>query len=149
MLKAEKNIIGVDVNQVKLTSLAHIHGQSQLTDKLNVHLNAYFKTNPNNKNSYSSFGPLILTGPTGVGKTMTAKIIHAELGNINLIETNGVTVNQKTELYSILLNADESTTVFIDEAAGLNTQSQLILLTALSERTLRVPTGQITTILFR
>ena len=40
----QKNAVGVDVNQVKLTSLSHIHGQPQVTDKLNVYLSAHFNT---------------------------------------------------------------------------------------------------------
>ncbi len=137
----ERNIVKVDVNEIKLTSLSHIHGQPQVTDKLNVYLSAHFNTQSGFNNSDSPFGPVILTGPSGTGKTMTAKAIHAELGNLNLIETNGVTMNTKAELYTILLNANENTTVFIDEAHGMNAKTQLILLTALSERTLRVPAG--------
>lgn len=137
----EKNVVGTDVNQIEITSLSHIHGQPQVTDKLSVHISAHFSTKSSSKNSESFFGPVILTGPTGTGKTMTAKAIHAELGNLNLIETNGVTMNSKSELYSVLLNADENTTIFIDEAHGLNFQTQLIFLTALSEKTLRVPAG--------
>ncbi len=136
-----KNGVGVDVNQMKITSLSHIYGQAQVTDKLSVYLSAHFNTQSGSNNSDSYFGPVILTGPSGTGKTMTAKAIHAELGNLNLIETNGVTMNTKAELYTILLNANDNTTVFIDEAHGMNSKTQLILLTSLSERTMRVPAG--------
>ena len=84
---------------------------------------------------------VILTGPSGTGKTLVAKAIHAELGNLDLIESNGVTINKKSELFSVLLNADSNTTVFIDEAQGMNSKSQHILLTALSEKKLYVPAG--------
>jgi|GEM_PF-1911086 len=53
--------------------------------------------------------------PTGTGKTMVAKALHAELGNLRLTQTNGKTVNNKLELFSILINADENTTIFIVE----------------------------------
>jgi len=136
-----KNITGTDVNQVKLTSLSHIHGQPQVVNKLNVYINAHFNNRSESKNADSSFGPVAFYGPSGLGKTITAKAVHAELGNLHLIETNGVTMNAKAELYTILLNADENTTIFIDEAHGMNFKTQLILLTALSERTLRVLAG--------
>jgi len=136
----EKNV-GVDVNQVKITSLSHIQGQPQVVNKLNVHISAHFNNRSESKNADSSFGPVAFYGPSGTGKTMIAKAIHAELGNLNLIETNGVTMNTKAELYTILLNADDNTTIFIDEANGMDFKTQLVLLTALSERTLRVPAG--------
>jgi Holliday junction resolvasome RuvABC ATP-dependent DNA helicase subunit len=72
---------------------------------------------------------------------MVAKALHAELGNLRLIETNGVTVNNKLELFSILINADGDTTIFIDEAQGMNPKTQHVLLTALSEKKLYVPAG--------
>jgi len=70
---------------------------------------------------------------------MVAKALHAELGNLKLIETNGETVNNKLELFAILINADDSKTLFIDEAQGMNSRAQHILLTALSEGNLYVP----------
>ena len=73
---------------------------------------------------------------------MVAEALHAELGNLKLIQTNGVTMNNKLELFSILIHADENTTIFIDEAQGMNSKTQYILLTALSERRLYVPAGQ-------
>jgi Holliday junction resolvasome RuvABC ATP-dependent DNA helicase subunit len=136
----EENSVGTDVNQIKLTSLSNIHGQPQVTNNLNVHINAHFNIQSESKSTGSFFGPVLLTGSSGTGKTMTAKAIHAELGNLHMIETNGVTMNAKAELYSTFLNADNNTTIFIDEVHGMSAKTQLILLTVLSERTLRVPT---------
>lgn len=115
--------------------------QPQVINELKVHICAHFNTRSTSGNSASSFGPVILYGESGMGKTMTAKAIHSALANLHLIETNGVTVNNKLELNSILLDADENTTVFIDEAHGMNSKTQLILLTALADRTLRVAVG--------
>lgn len=137
----KKNVNGTDVNQVDITSLSHIKGQPQVTNTLKVHLRAHFNINSASGNSNLAFGPVILCGPSGVGKTMIAKAIHVELGNQTLTETNGVTMNDKAELFSILIKADENTTVFIDEAQGMNSKAQYILLTALSERKLYVPAG--------
>ena len=135
----EKNVVGTDINQVKITSLFHIQGQPQVIDNLKLHLCAHFNIRSSSGDSSISFGPVILTGPSGTGKTMVAKALHAELGNLKLIETNGVTVNNKLELFSVLLNADANTTIFIDEAQGMNAKVQHILLTALSEKKLHVP----------
>ncbi|MHC5061243.1 MAG: Holliday junction DNA helicase RuvB C-terminal domain-containing protein [Planctomycetota bacterium] len=137
----KKNTIGTDINQIKLTSLSHIQGQPQVIDNLELHLRAYFNTRSAGENSDLFFGPVILCGPSGTGKTMVAKAIHAELGNLKLIETNGVTINKKSELFSIFINADTNTTIFIDEAQGMNSKAQYILLTAISERNLCVPAG--------
>jgi len=132
---------GIDINQIKITSLSHIQGQEHVVKTLKLHLDAYFNIRSHYGNSNPVFGPVILTGPSGTGKTLVAKAIHAELGNLHLIESNGVTINKKSELFSILLNADSNTTVFIDEAQGMNSKSQHLLLTALSEKKLYVPAG--------
>lgn len=135
----EKNFIGSDVNHVKITSLSHIRGQPRVIDNLEVNLRAYFNIRLASAGSNLPFGPAILCGPSGTGKTMVAKAIHAELGNEKLVEINGETVNTKRELFSILLNADSNTTVFIDEAHALNAKAQHILLTVLSEKELYIP----------
>ena len=44
-------------------------------------------------------------------------------------------MNTKAELYTILLNADENTTIFIDECQALSSKAQHLLLTAISEKT--------------
>ncbi len=142
VLNMEKNVVGTDVNQVRLTSLSHVRGQPEVINKLKVHLYAYFNMRSTRESFNSPFGPILLSGPVGSGKTTVAKVVHAELGNLNLIETNGVTMNNKLECYSVLLDADESTTILVDESQALNAgKTQQILLTVLADRTLRVPAG--------
>ena len=131
--------IGTDVNQVEILSLSKIRGQKKVTDLLRVNLDAYFQSRQTGKPS--SFGPVLLCGYSGTGKTLVAKAIHAELGNLELVETNGEMLSCSTELTSILLSATENTTVFIDECQGMNSKSQHILLTALSEKVLYVSKG--------
>ena len=129
--------IGTDVNQVEILSLSKIRGQSKVTDLLKVNLDAYFQSRTTG--NPSTFGPVLLCGPSGTGKTLVAKAIHAELANLNLIETNGEMLSNSGELISILLSATKDTTIFIDECQGMNSRSQHILLTALSEKVIYVP----------
>lgn len=129
--------IGTDVNQVEITSLSKIRGQKKVTDLLKVNLDAFFQSRQNEKPG--SFGPALLVGPSGTGKSLVSKALHAELANLNLIETNGEMLSNSSELVSILLSATEDTTIFIDECQGMNSRSQHILLTALSEKCIYVP----------
>ncbi len=130
--------IGTDVNQIQISSLSKIRGQSKVTDLLKVNLDAHFQSRQTSSKP-SAFGPVLLCGPSGTGKTLVAKALHAELGNINLIETNGEMLASPIETIAILLSANEHTTVFIDECQGMNSRSQHVLLTALSEGVIYIP----------
>ena len=136
---SEEKTIGTDVNQIEITSLSHINGQPQVQEVLRVSIDAFFQNRAVNPDS--CFGPVILLGPSGVGKTLTAKAIHCELANLKLVESNGEMLNSTHELTSILLTADENTTVFIDECQALSTKAQHLLLTAISEKKLYLPRG--------
>ena len=129
--------IGTDVNQVQILSLSKIRGQKKVTDLLKVNLDAYFQSRQTGNTG--AFGPVLLCGYSGTGKTLVAKALHAELGNLNLIETNGEMLSSPTELISILLTANENTTIFIDECQGMNPRSQHVLLTAVSEKVIYIP----------
>ena len=104
---------------------------------MKVNLDAYFQSRQTG--NASTFGPVLLCGFSGTGKTLVAKALHAELGNLDLIETNGEMLSSSGEIISILMAANEHTTVFIDECQGMNSRSQHILLTALSEKVIYVP----------
>jgi len=101
----EEQTIGTDVNQVEITSLSHIKGQPHIQEVLRVSIDAFFQNRANNDKS--TFGPVLLLGPSGTGKTLTAKAIHSELANLNLVESNGEMLNNTAELTSVLLTADD------------------------------------------
>ncbi|HSV98973.1 MAG TPA: AAA family ATPase [Sedimentisphaerales bacterium] len=130
-----------DVNQVEPLNLSHIKGQPQVTNALQVYLRAYFNVRSVTGNAALPFGPVLLTGPSGTGKTLVAKAIHCDLGNLRLIHTNGEAINERGALFATLIKADEYTTVLIDEAQGMNARTQRILLTAVSERFLSTSLG--------
>ncbi len=130
----------MDINRPQITSLSHIHGQPQAIEPLKIIVQGYFNMRSACPNPPPTCpGPFLFTGPPGTGKSMTAKALHAALGNLTLIMTNGAAMNNKTELYSNLLNANENVTICIDEAHSLKTQTQDILQIAISERCITIP----------
>lgn len=130
--------IGTDVNQTEITSLNHIHGNPLLVELLRTSLDAYFQ-NRAIREDKTTFGPVLLVGPSGTGKTAIAKAIHCELANLKFVESNGEMLNSSAELTHILLTANHDTTILIDEAQALNSKNQHILLTAISEHILFAP----------
>ena len=117
--------------------LSNIKGQKHVTNYLEVEVCAYRSC----RKRKGSFGPVMLSGPPGVGKTMVAKEIHGELKNKRLIEVNGEALNSKKELYSTLIDMQNSGSLLIDECHALNRRAQHILLTTISEKKLYVPSN--------
>ena len=66
-----EKIIGTDVNQTEITSLSKIRGQKKVSDLLKVNLEAYFQSR--STGNPSTFGPVLLCGPSGTGKSLIAK----------------------------------------------------------------------------
>jgi Holliday junction DNA helicase RuvB len=135
----EPDTIEQDIGRADPQKLSQIRGQPQVTELLEMHLQGHLAMRPLCGDSAPAFGPTMLTGPPGCGKTLVARGINTEMGNDNLIETNGETLNCKQELYRTLIDADSKTTIFIDEAHVLDRTAQHILLTVLSEGILRIP----------
>ncbi|MHB9071651.1 MAG: Holliday junction DNA helicase RuvB C-terminal domain-containing protein [Sedimentisphaerales bacterium] len=134
--------IGTDVNQIKINSLNHIQGQPDVVNLLKVSLESYFNSRASAKpDNMPSFGPVLLVGPSGTGKSLVSQALHSELANLNLIESNGESVSSVGEMAAILLSATNDTTIFLDEAQSINNKVQNILLTAISERKLFLPRG--------
>jgi Holliday junction DNA helicase RuvB len=115
--------------------LNHIKGNPHIVELLRTSLDAYFQ-NRAVREEKTTFGPALLVGPSGTGKTAIGKAIHCELANMKFVETNGEMLNSSSELNHILLTADHDTTILIDEAQALNSKNQHILLTAISEHVL-------------
>ena len=122
-----------DINDIKINNFDNLIGQKQVKQTLQMNIQAHFKARARCNTGNIRCGPVIFTGPSGTGKTMVVNIMHCELGNDNFIATNGGAINKAGELYSVLLNADNNTTVLIDEAQAMNHKTQQVLLTAISE----------------
>ena len=133
-----------DINDIKISIIDSLIGQEQVKQTLKMNIQAHFKARARCNCEEIRFGPAILAGRSGTGKTMVANIIHCELGNDNFIETNGGAINKANELYSVLLQADNNTTLLVDEAQAMSSKTQQILLTAISEKKiyLSVPAKQ-------
>jgi holliday junction DNA helicase RuvB len=127
--------------QHRITCLSHVRGQPQVVGQLETHLKAFWNSRFDDSGRPSTLGPIFLSGPPGTGKTLIAGVIHKELGNLKFIEKTGVVLNHKQDLYSMLINADEHTTLFIDEAQAMKADAQYILLTAISEHHICLPSG--------
>jgi holliday junction DNA helicase RuvB len=128
------------VNEVAPVLLERITGQPQVISLLTTRLAAYWNDRQAGKNP--SFGPVIFAGPSGTGKTLVAHGLHHSLANLHLIEVIGDNLDDLDTLYSILMQADENTTIFIDECQGLGKAAQHILLKALAEQKLCIPKGK-------
>ena len=133
-----------DVNQIQNIKLSDIIGQPQVISVLELNLQAFSSIRKDSPEKPPQFGPVLFSGPSGTGKTMTAKATHNAIGNSKFIAVNGVTLSKKAEFFSTMINADDNTTVFIDEAQAIDKKTQQLLLTAISERKLNVPAGDFT-----
>ena len=130
------------VSQIEITRLDQIKGQEGVTNKLKVHLGAHSKIFSITVDVDLPFGPVILVGPLGTGKTSVAKAIHSERHNTHWLQTNGAMLNTPRKLLTTLLNADDDTTICIDEAHKMSPKTQHILTSAISTRALPNSDGQ-------
>lgn len=130
-----------DVNHIQKIKLSDIIGQLQVIRILQLNLQAYDSIRKTSPATPPQFGPGLFSGPSGTGKTMTVEATHNAIGNSKFIAVNGVTLSKKAEFFSTMINADDETSVFIDEAQAIDKKTQQLLLTAISERKLYVPAG--------
>src|SRR5437868_562425 len=95
-------------------ALDHLVGQSQVVELLRIALAAYW--NDHAAGLRPQFGPVLLEGGPGLGKTLLAQVVARELGG-NLREVLGQTLCMGgDDLNELLLEATDDTVLFFEEA---------------------------------
>ena len=131
------DVIGTDISQVSPKTLDHIIGQPILTESLKVTISAYW--NERSAGRDIALSPILLCSPPSGGKTTVASCIHNELAKSKFVETIGESLNHLPDLYASLMDADEDTTIFVDECQGMGASAAHVLLKILSEGKLCLP----------
>ena len=107
-------------------TLHHVIGQRLVVEQAKVALDAAFQEG-------TPFPHALMTGPPGLGKTMLAQVIAAEMAT-PWQEVLGQSLTQPSELHAFLIAATEKAVVFIDEVDELPPLVQTSLLKACEER---------------
>ena len=130
--------IQMNVKDYEPTNLSHLIGMESVTRQLDTAVRAYFNDRMAGKNPKPE--NVIMTGPPGVGKTACAKILHKTYGfpSENFKEVIGANLGLE-QLYQLLISSDQDTTIYIDEAMSLSDRCSDILLKALDEQVLMIP----------
>lgn len=115
-----------DINQARPSSISHLIGQPSAKAQITVALDSAHQDR-------RKFDHALLVGPPGMGKTVSAQIIAAEMGT-EFIEVLGQSLNGVGDLNALLLQASERAVVFIDEAHELGKSLQTALYLALDQR---------------
>lgn len=123
-----------EIHEIEPTSLKHLVGMHSVTAQVEVALEAAFADN-------KKFDDTLLTGPPGIGKTQTAKVIAAEMAT-NYHEVLGQSVKTTADLNALLLTAQDRDVVLIDEAHELPKQQQTALYLALDQKRISVGGGK-------
>lgn len=127
-----------DIASTAPPTLDHVVGQKQAVEQLRVALAAYW--NERAAGRAASFGGVLMSGPAGVGKTCMAKILASELG-ANLKEVLGQSLDMGEDFHAVLMESNDDTVLFIDEAHLIREFAQTTLFRAIEERILLVPKG--------
>src|SRR5947209_7580147 len=122
-----------DVNSAAPSSLRDMVGQESVVAQVAVALAAAFADG-------KRFDHALLVGPPGLGKSLTAKIIAAEMGT-DLHEVLGQSIASPADLNGLLLAARDRDVIHLDECHELERVHQTALLMALDQRRLIVQTG--------
>lgn len=109
-----------------------IIGQKKLQNTLQILIKAA------ETKSLKVLKPILLTGPSGYGKTTIAKDIAGRLGK-NLIALNGVAVQDMKKFAVAIYKMTSDDILFIDEIHSLGKDLQEILYTVLEENKLTIP----------
>jgi len=120
-----------DTNSARPPTLDHVVGQGQTVAKLRVAVAAaWADTKP--------LDHVLLTGPAGVGKTMLAKVLAAEMAG-EFHEAMGQSLWSLASLNGFFLSAESPNAVlFIDEAHMASVDAQTAMLRGIDDRALFV-----------
>jgi Holliday junction DNA helicase RuvB len=126
-----------EINDVGPNSLAHMVGQNSVKVQIAVALEAAFAdTQP--------MDSALLVGPPGLGKSMAASVIAAEMGCLDdYQEILGQSITYPSDLYAVLLAAKERSVLHIDECHLLKKEYQTALYLAIDKKTIFTPGGSV------
>ncbi len=123
-----------EVTDAAPTALNHLIGQRSVVEQVRVALDAAHQDG-------KKFDHALLVGPSGVGKTQTAKVIAAEMAT-ELHEILGQSITCPADFNSVLLAAKDRDILFVDEAHELPKEYQTALFLALDQRKLVLAGGR-------
>ncbi len=129
---SEKQV--TDINDVAPSALSHLIGQKSVVEQVRVALDAAHQDG-------KKFDHALLVGPSGVGKTQTAKVIAAEMAT-ELHEMLGQSITCPADFNSVLLAAKDRDILFVDECHELPKEFQTALYLALDQRKLVLAGGR-------
>lgn len=122
-----------DVNSYFPSVIDHVVGQQKVIARVKTALESSWIDGV-------KFPNAVLTGPPGLGKSMIAKTIAAEMG-CRLKETLAQSVNNPSNLHAMLLEAEGGDVLFIDECDELHPKIQTHLYRALEDRKIFIGSG--------
>jgi len=123
-----------EVNDVGPSSVAHIVAQPGVVEQVKVGLDAAFQDN-------RRFDHAMLVGPPGMGKSMVANVVAAEMAT-DFLEVLGQSIANVGDLNALLLQATANAVVHIDECHELDKRLQTALYLALDKRKVFIGGGK-------
>ena len=130
---------GTEITAAAPRDFSHIVGQPTVVQSLEIACKAYW--NDRAAGRTPSLGPFLFQGAPGVGKSLVANVLTAELALSNLKTAIGQTFTAPAELHGWLMDSDDNTAFFIDEAQSLHKGAMVELLIAVDEHRIHVPIG--------
>ncbi|MGE5612426.1 MAG: Holliday junction DNA helicase RuvB C-terminal domain-containing protein [Bacillota bacterium] len=116
-------------------TLDHVIGQKRVVQQLRTALDALFNDRAAQHAGEIALPHLLMVGPPGTGKSLLSGIVAAELGS-QLHEELAQNVQSPGHLHGLLMLAEPSDVVFVDEIHELLPQVQTTLYRSLEERRL-------------
>ena len=130
---------GTEIATAAPRDFSHIVGQPTVVQTLEIACKAYWNDRAAGRSP--SIGPFLFQGPPGVGKSLVATVLTAELALSKLKTAIGQTFTSPGELHGWLMDSDDNTAFFVDEAQSLHKGAMTELLVAVDEHRIHVPVG--------